>query len=67
MDIVSAEGDHEGGYILPGPQLAHRALTADTGRIRLDAEVPPTLAPGRSTLIVSTQGLARRLCGRSWY
>ena len=59
VDIVSAEGDHEGGYILPGPQLMHRALTADTGRIRLDAEVPPTLAPGRSTADCVNAGVWR--------
>ena len=59
VDIVTAEGQHAGGYILPGPELMHRTLTADTGRIRADAEVTPSLAPGRSTTDCVNAGVWR--------
>ena len=59
IDIVAADGLHLGGYILPGPALMRRALIMDTARIRVDAEVEPDLAPGRSTTDCVNAGVWR--------
>lgn len=59
VDVVSAEGQHEGGVILPGPELMRRALMSDTGRIRVDAVVDPTLTLGRSTTDCVNAGVWR--------
>ena len=39
VDLVSAEGVHEGGYILPGADLMRRALSNETGRIHVSVLV----------------------------
>ena len=49
LDLLTADGAHLGGYILPGAHLMSRALTNATGRINAALEDPPTLAPGNST------------------
>lgn len=59
VDIVSAEGQHEGGVILPGPELMRRALMNDTGRIRVDTVFDPTLTLGRSTTDCVNAGVWR--------
>jgi len=38
-DLVSAQGQHEGGYIIPGPTLMERALLLDTERVRFAEDV----------------------------
>ena len=62
VDIVTAEGQHEGGYIFPGPELMRRALISDTGRIRADAGLAPDLAPGQSTIDCVNAGVWRAAC-----
>ena len=59
VDIVSAEGQHEGGVILPGPELMRRALMNDTGRIRVDTVFDPALILGRSTTDCVNAGVWR--------
>jgi type III pantothenate kinase len=58
IDIVSTEGQHEGGYIIPGLALMERALLLDTDRVRFDEQAEYTLAPGRSTAEAVRHGLA---------
>ena len=41
LDLLTADGAHLGGYILPGADLMSRALTNATGRINALAD-PPT-------------------------
>ena len=48
IDLISGEGDHQGGYIIPGADLQRRALTADTGRIQVD-KLETTMMPGITT------------------
>jgi len=48
-DIVTADGQHQGGYILPGRQILSSSLIAGTSRIEVEREVPISLSPGRST------------------
>ncbi|MEM1404139.1 MAG: type III pantothenate kinase [Pseudomonadota bacterium] len=49
IDFVSHEGQHEGGYIIPGRALMLRALTLDTDRVRFETVDNPQLGPGHST------------------
>ncbi len=63
LDLVAAQGRHEGGYILPGADLMRRALTADTGRIQVDALDAPTLSPGSDTQTCVNAGGWRAVIG----
>lgn len=58
IDIIAADGRHEGGYILPGPELMERALLLDTDRVRFAEDVGYGLAPGRSTAEAVRHGIA---------
>lgn len=48
IDVVDADGNHVGGYIIPGLQLMRESLQANT-RIRLIDEPECSLALGHST------------------
>ncbi|MEP4147252.1 MAG: type III pantothenate kinase [Halioglobus sp.] len=58
IDLVSASGQHEGGYIIPGPALMERALLLDTDRVRFAEDVSYNLAPGVSTAEAVRHGIA---------
>lgn len=58
IDIISAAGQHEGGYIIPGAALMERALLLDTDRVRFDEEVDYALSPGQSTAAAVRHGIA---------
>ena len=58
IDLVAADGRHEGGYILPGPALMERALLLDTDRVRFDDAAEYRLEPGRSTAEAVRHGIA---------
>jgi type III pantothenate kinase len=58
IDVVDAEGRHEGGYIIPGPALMERALLLDTDRVRFDEPAEYALEPGRSTAEAVRHGIA---------
>jgi type III pantothenate kinase len=49
IDFVASDGQHEGGYILPGLDSMERALLSDTDRVRFADAARDQLAPGRST------------------
>ena len=57
IDFVDAEGNHRGGYILPGLDMMERALLADTDRVRFDDAPRDSLAPGDSTETAVLNGL----------
>ena len=63
IDIVSAEGQHEGGYIIPGPALMERALLLDTDRVRFAEDVGYALSPGKSTAEAVRHGIALAQAG----
>jgi type III pantothenate kinase len=63
IDIVSAEGKHEGGYIIPGPALMERALLLDTDRVRFEEDAGYALAPGKSTAEAVRHGIALAQAG----
>jgi type III pantothenate kinase len=58
IDLVAADGHHEGGYIIPGPGLMERALLLDTDRVRFEEDVSYSLAPGTSTAEAVRHGIA---------
>lgn len=63
IDLVAADGQHEGGYILPGAVLMARSLTQDTQRVRFGAAAAPSLVPGRSTDACVHHGIALAQAG----
>jgi type III pantothenate kinase len=63
IDIVSATGRHEGGYIIPGAALMERALLLDTDRVRFDEDVDYALSPGTSTAEAVRHGIALAQAG----
>lgn len=63
IDVVNANGRHEGGYILPGPALMERSLLFDTDRVRFSEEAAYELSPGRSTAEAVRHGIALAQAG----
>lgn len=63
IDIVDAAGRHEGGYIVPGPELMERALLLDTQRVRFDRGADYALVPGQSTAEAVRHGIALAQAG----
>lgn len=63
IDIVAADGMHQGGYIIPGAELMERSLLLDTDRVRFDEEVDYALGPGSSTAEAVRHGIAAAQCG----
>jgi type III pantothenate kinase len=63
IDVVTDAGVHEGGYILPGPELMERALLLDTDRVRFEEQVAYNLAPGCSTAEAVRHGIALAQAG----
>ena len=63
VDLVSAGGVHEGGYILPGADLMRRTLSNETDRIQVGALEAPAIAPGNNTQACVTAGSWRAVLG----
>lgn len=63
IDIVAANGQHEGGYILPGTAMMQHVLLHRTQRVRFDEVIAPTLQPGISTAEAVSHGAALAQCG----
>ena len=63
VDLVSTEGAHDGGYILPGADLMRRALSSETDRIQVGALEAPTIGPGNHTQACVTAGSWRAVMG----
>lgn len=50
VDLVAADGQHQGGWIVPGLRMMRSALLAGTAGIRLPkVDVDAAVAPGRDT------------------
>lgn len=49
IDIISSDGHHAGGYILPGLQLMRDVLWERTGQVRWDGALSEQFQPGRNT------------------
>lgn len=61
------EGQHSGGYIVPGLRLMNRALFGDTARVKVQAQwssvTPAAVAPGRNTAAAVSGGLSLMVVG----
>jgi type III pantothenate kinase len=67
LDLIAADGEHLGGYILPGLDLMRRALTGDTGDLvrftageAANADAAPV--PGRTTAEAIDHGAVAAVC-----
>lgn len=49
FDIVTASGQHTGGYIIPGPYLMQQSLAINTSQLPVPDAMTVTPAAGRST------------------
>ena len=58
VDYVDPQGQHLGGYILPGLQMMLRSLRTDAARIWFDPEHGLAAEPGKSTGECVNHGLA---------
>lgn len=64
VDLLTATGEHRGGYIVPGLELMRSALFAATNAVKLDRIEPPdNLAPGRDTVPAVNHGLVLMVKG----
>jgi len=62
-DVIAANGQHIGGFIIPGTQLMELALRRDTQRIRYDDSQPVTLDAGTTTATCVSSGIWMALVG----
>ncbi|MEP4486840.1 type III pantothenate kinase [Marinobacter alexandrii] len=63
IDWVSQTGQHDGGYIIPGPALMERALLLDTDNVRFEEAPDYRLNPGVSTAEAVRHGIALAQAG----
>lgn len=49
LDVISREGRHGGGYIVPGMKMLEHSLSVGTGSVRAEAGRKKDFAPGAST------------------
>ena len=56
-DLVAGDGQHLGGYILPGPGMMESSLLSQTQGIRYEARELPSLEPGCSTAACVGSGI----------
>ncbi len=63
VDLVSADGVHLGGYIVPGFGVAVRALGEATGAVQVDLASVEALTPGLDTSEAVNHGLVQLYIG----
>jgi len=59
VDILGRDGEHEGGYILPGLQMMVSSLLQHTSRVRFGGSRSDGVLPGRNTGDAVTHGAMR--------
>ena len=62
LDLLDESNQHHGGYIVPGQQMAQRALFGGTDRVRpfSDERHDTDLAPGKSTVACVSAGIVHQ-------
>ncbi|GHD39249.1 type III pantothenate kinase [Halioglobus pacificus] len=63
IDWIAENGEHEGGFIIPGAALMERALLLDTDRVRFQEAAEYRLSPGVETSEAVRHGIALALAG----
>lgn len=61
LDFVMSDGNHVGGYIVPGLGTMAAALARDTARVRVAGDLAPDLLPGRDTVQAVRRGTTAML------
>jgi type III pantothenate kinase len=63
VDMVAADGQHQGGYIVPGLQLLRDTLAARSKALATERTDWSSLAPGISTISALHNGILRSVLG----
>lgn len=63
LDVVTAAGKHQGGWILPGRRLALSGLSGHTAQISVEQADESGLAPGENTSQAVNRGIALAATG----
>ena len=79
IDLVNADGQHEGGFIVPGLQLMQRSLGEHTANLKYHPHSNINIEPGTNTAVAINHGVLLMALGllekveqhwglnRSWY
>lgn len=63
VDLISAEGQHEGGFIVPGLQMMQRSLGEKTANLNYQPESNNNLEPGTNTTAAINHGVLNMALG----
>lgn len=79
VDLINVDGQHEGGFIVPGLQLMQRSLGEHTANLKYHPQADTNLEPGTNTTVAINHGVLMMALGmleklnkdwglnRSWY
>ncbi len=57
VDLINADGQHEGGFIVPGLQLMQRSLGEHTANLKYDPQATIDIEPGKNTAVAINHGV----------
>ncbi|PCJ42756.1 MAG: hypothetical protein COA71_04445 [SAR86 cluster bacterium] len=63
IDLINAEGQHEGGFIVPGLQLMQRSLGEHTANLKYQPESTGNIEPGKNTAEAIDHGILNMALG----
>lgn len=63
IDLISASGQHEGGFIVPGLQMMQRSLDEQTVNLHYQPESISNIEPGINTAIAINHGVLNMALG----
>jgi len=63
VDLVTASGEHLGGYIVPGLSMMRQSLLGGTARVRVEEARSVDTSPGRTTQQAVDHGCLLAVCG----
>jgi type III pantothenate kinase len=61
VDLLRADGRHQGGYIIPGPRLMQQCLLSRTSQVEASPMLTEQSEPGASTQACVSQGTTRAI------
>jgi type III pantothenate kinase len=63
IDLINVEGQHEGGFIVPGLQLMQRSLEEHTANLKYHPESNINIEPGANTEVAINHGVLNMALG----
>lgn len=64
VELINANGAHEGGYIIPGMQMMLKSLFADTAQVKVpNLTAQQNLNPGKNTASCVSSGILNAVVG----